>query len=176
VPFQNDDPRSAHSLKVLAPAILPKAGMIISGDTKCPHSVFLRKMKMHPEHSTAEGFFLRHPRQAQKLTNGEVFQEFEASKIRLGVKPGQRRYEEIALQERRYHKFGMFEKGIDVYGRLLDSKCLGFAKPGELLRFSCVWNCELSEYSMREQLSFDFARKVANKALPGKFAWIDDIT
>jgi hypothetical protein len=60
--FPGDDPRTAHSLKIIAPRLFPHARTIVSGDTKCPHSQFYHKAKSQAEYETVDGFFLKHPR------------------------------------------------------------------------------------------------------------------
>ena len=160
--FPGDDPRTAHSLKIIAPVLFPQAKTIVSGDIKCPHTKFYQKATSYADYPNKDGFFLKHPMQYTNQS-GEVEMEFERTIKRLKISKGQLRFEEILKQKRRYRALGQFQRFVDVPGRLPDSMCIGFRSPASMLRFSCVWNCEVVEYSMREELSFDFARKVANK-------------
>ena len=171
-PYESDDARSAHSLKVLAPFLFPNAQKIVSGDTKCEHSEFYQRMKAHPKALTAEAFFLRHPLQSLNMSTGELYQEFDASIARLQVTEGDRDFDDIKRSQHRYARMGLLGKDIDTSGRLPDSKCIGFNFPFRMLRFACSWNCEIIEYSMREQLSFDFARRVSNKDTTDAFEWV----
>lgn len=171
-PYDGDDARSAHSLKVFAPFLFPNAQKIVSGDTKCKHSEFFERMKAHERASTAEAFFLRHPRQKRNMSFGELHEEFNASIVRLNVKQGDKDFDDIMRTQHRYARMGLLGHDIDSPGRLPDTKCIGFNFPTRLLRFACSWNCEIIEYSMREQLSFDFARRVSNKDTTGSFEWI----
>ena len=91
--------------------------------------------------------------------------EFENTIGRLQVRPGQNRYDEIMAAKQRYRELGQFQDFVDVPGHLPDTMCVGFSKPAAMIRISCVWNCEVVEHSMREQLSFAFARKVAKTVI-----------
>eukprot|EP00959_Pyramimonas_sp_CCMP1952_P034680 726800-Pyramimonas_sp.AAC.1 len=159
-PFPVDDPRSAHSLKIIAPRLFPNARTVISGDTKCPHSLFHAAAMSHANFAKVDGFFLRHPKIFHR--QGSIAAEFDRTIRRLGVTSGMPRHEDIAKQRQRYHELGQFQSFVDVPGRMPDSMCLGYKLAARMTRFYCTWNCEVVEFSMREQLSFDFARRVTH--------------
>lgn len=167
-PFPGDDPRASHSMHVLAPHLLPHARTIVAGATKCPFTKFFETARKHPDYPNKSAVFIRHPRQYHQGLNsrvkglGEVEQEFPAVIRHLNVRPGDPRHTDITRQRERYKAFGQFQNSVDIPGNMADNMCIGFSRPKNMLRFVCAWNCEIINYSMRQQLSFNFAKRLTD--------------
>ena len=160
--FSHDAQRSAHLVKTSLPLLLPHVPLLLYGDVKCvnAHGAFPFFQLLAPFKSAANGAVdlvaVRHP----WFDTRSVNVEFEQTRawMRMRNEPNATLHE-IDVQEQWYRTDATYALAMDEVRVVPDTYCLAWASTAASRGFACRWSLEIARFSMREQLSFDHARR-----------------
>lgn len=170
-PWPDDMHRSTHVMKVAAPLLFPFAKTILWADIKCidsrhrlpcaayrpsEESDLVVPMNRWFYGRSVEGEFIaswEHLR-GRRHTPSHVFHDFTAE---LSAQEGKR------LLDGALYDLQKIKVVPDIF-------CMGWRNTAASRAFACAWAQRVASASMREQLSFDFARRAAAPALRIKWA------
>uniref|UniRef100_A0A7S1J0Y8 Uncharacterized protein n=1 Tax=Eutreptiella gymnastica TaxID=73025 RepID=A0A7S1J0Y8_9EUGL len=164
--FKGDNKRSAHAVKTMLPFLFPKARYIFYGDAKC-HGLggkfSGRARKYLPGASL---LLVRHPDHKVRTVEGE----FEATIQLMTLRKEPRSvFQDIKRLKSRYMSLGYNMSRTHV---LADTMCVAWTNDGAARDMACHWNCEVAKWSMREQLSLDFALK-STPSIHGRYRFME---